>query len=199
MPLSNLSGVYGSSPPASDSRLPRGYAYGYKISIYIRILLIRLLLWFGNAVHLAIPVSASSGNFPSGRYPSSSLFGSYTTDETVFFLQVPDNPGNNTGFPCRSAGYNPELTAYAAQHLSGQLSQVLFVIRPSMDIPTILFPHRSMNARKVEPAFIRRDISDVTYHLLSGPVGFEILFRIFSAAAGLCFDLLLLYIFLRTF
>ncbi|EOS23032.1 hypothetical protein C804_05552 [Lachnospiraceae bacterium A4] len=40
-------------------------------------------------------------------------------------LQVPDNPGNNTGFPCRSAGYNPQLTAYAAQHLSGQLSQVL--------------------------------------------------------------------------
>ena len=25
MPLSNLFGVYGSSPPASDSRLPRGY------------------------------------------------------------------------------------------------------------------------------------------------------------------------------
>ena len=77
MPLSNLSGVYGSSPPASDRRLPRGYAYGYKISIYIRILLIWLLLWFGNAVHLAIPVSASPRNFPSRRYPSSSLFDSY--------------------------------------------------------------------------------------------------------------------------
>lgn len=117
MPLLNKSGVYGSSPPASDRRLPRGYAYGYKISIYIRILLIWLLLWFGNAVHLAIPVSASPRNFPSRRYPSSSLFDSYCWWNRVL-LQAPDNPGNNTGSPCRSAGYSPQLTAYAAQWLT---------------------------------------------------------------------------------
>ena len=37
-----------------------------------------------------------------------------------------------------------------------------------------LIPAQIHDARKAEPAFIRRDLSDVTYHLLSGPVSFKI-------------------------
>ena len=52
-----------------------------------------------------------------------------------------------------------------------------------------LIPAQIHDARKAEPAFIRRDLSDVTYHLLSGPVSLspkspdELLFQIGEIAA----------------
>ena len=74
------------------------------------------------------------------------------------------------------------------------------IICLSIDMSTILSPQRSM-PRKVEPAFIRRDVCDVAYHFLSGAVSGKIpvqnifLFQIlYTPFQGVKFDVLLVEI-----
>lgn len=45
-----------------------------------------------------------------------------------------------------------------------------FVMRPSIDVPTILFPAKVHDSGKIALAFIRWNMSNVTDHVLSGSV-----------------------------